>query len=515
MPAVGGLPGVGRASPRARRPALGALGLLALVVAGCSGPWGEGPPPEPVSTVAGDALVHKSTGDAIVVAALPDAFGGLRYSTVATSYSGAEPSIGVNSKGAVFASAFEWVVRSTDGGESWQGVHKAGGGQDFDPMLWVDPITDRVLATHINPQKTCRTIAISDDDGETWRDLPMVCPVTSYGQVDHQKLASGPPAGLEGSRGLLYDSLMTLCYNNRGTTRCAASLDGGLTFVQDVAVDGMPVGTPLPDPVPGVPGLPPVQDTFGECGGLNGPQHHAADGTIYVPYGYECQQARIAVSTDGAVTWTRRDPGEAQLELDPSVTTTDDGTAYYLYRGDDQRIHLLRSKDGFATVDGPYTVSPPEVKGTVFTNIVGGSAGRIAVAYIGTSTSVQSPDDAPGSTRWHLYVGMSLDADADAPTFVTVRVTPADDPLQLGSICVALPCGGSDRNLLDFMGMAIAPDGRPWVAYADGCTSKACRTPGQLNTAESRDDTLSIAWMKNGPSLFASEGRLTAPKQVT
>jgi hypothetical protein len=155
------------------------------------------------------------------------------------------------------------------------------------------------------------------------------------------------------------------------------------------------------------------------------------------------------------------------------------------------------------------------VKGTVFTNIIGGSDGRIAVAYLGTTTAVETPDDAPGSTRWHLYVGMSLDANTEAPTFVTVRVTPADDPVQIGSICVALPCSGSDRNLLDFMGMAVAPDGRPWAAYADGCTSISCRTAGQMNEAESRDDTLSIAWMANGPSLLAAEGRLTMPKPVT
>lgn len=483
-----------------------ALVLLALAVAGCSFSWSDETPGPPTTTVAEDLMAHRAVGDRAEAALLPQAFAGLQVATVDTGYSGAEPTIGVTSQGSVFATAYEWVVRSRDGGVTWQVVHRAPGGQDFDPMIWVEPVTDRILATHINPQKTCRTIAVSDDDGDSWSDETMVCPPASSGQVDHQKLASGPHAGPLASVGQAgYERLVTLCYNDRGSTHCAASYDGGITFPQGVPVDGIPAG----GTVPLMPG--PLAELVGDCGGLNGAQHHAADGTIYVPYGYECRESRIAVSTDGGATWTRRNPRQGELELDPAVATTSDGMAYYLYRGVDHRMHILRSDDHFATFDGPFVVSPPEVKSTVFAAMVSGTKGRIAFAYLGTNGTDAGPDKAPDTADWNVYMGLSLDADAASPTIVTVRANPTSDPVQRGSICMTLPCRHDDRNLLDFIGMAMGPDGRAWVSYADGCTSEACLEPGQTDTRTSRDDALSVAWVRAGPSLLAEKGAVRPP----
>ncbi len=486
-----------------------ALVIVAVAFSGCFGSFlPSEPPAQPSTSIAADLYVHRANGDEAVPATLPAAFGqGMRFSTVSSGFDGAEPSIGVTSSGSVFVSAYEDVVRSRDGGRTWQSVHHAGGGQDFDPMLWVDQDTDRVFATHINPAKTCRTIAVSDDDGETWAERPLVCPPQSFAEVDHQKLATGPFSGPQAAAGgnLPYANLVTLCYNNRGRTHCAASLDGGISFVQDGPVDGLPTSI-LPLPLPSQ-----VTTIVGNCGGLNGNQHHAADGTIYVPYGYECKESRIATSSDGGLTWTRQNPQQAQLELDPAIGTTPDGIAYYLYRGTDHRIHLLRSRDRFVTYDGPFLVSPPEVKSTVFTSLVAGSDGRIAYAYLGNTQNTQGPDDAGPTTQWNAYLGVSLDADVPSPTFTSVRVNPANDPVQRGSICMTLPCQNDDRNLLDFIDVAMGPDGRIWAAYTDGCTSAACRTPGQADVTTSRDDTMYVAWLREGPSLLADKGRLGAP----
>lgn len=479
-----------------------ALVALALAFAGCTQILDGPEPPPPVTTTLSGAMVFRADGEKVVPVPLPAAFGqGFRVASVATGFAGAEPNIGITSQGSVYVSAYESILRSRDGGATWNEVHQMTIGQTYDPMLWVDAAGGRVFSTHIYPDKTCHTLIYSDNpDAEdpTWTELPLRCPSPV---VDHQKIATGPFAGpvASAAAALPYPRLVSLCYNKLSATHCAVSLDGGITYPIDTQVDATP-GSPLA--LPGGPA---------SCGGLTGHQTHALDGTIFLPYGYGCVEARVAVSTDGGMTWTRRDLDADQLELDPEVAVTPDGTAYYLYRGSDQALHLLRSRDRFATTQGPYRVSPPEVQGTVFAGLAAGSDGRIALAYLGTTDSDQGPDDARAATEWHLYAAMSLDADAEAPTFVTVRVTPADDPVQRGSICHSKACRDGNRNLLDFIDLSAGPDGRFWVSYADGCTSDRCLTPNQLNQQTSRDDTAYVAWLMEGPSLLEARGRLAPP----
>jgi hypothetical protein len=468
------------------------LAVVALLAAGCLG-FLEKPPP-PTVTESG-AMVFRTDASRIEAVQLPPEYEGMRFATVATGFPGAEPNIGVTAEGSVYVSAYERILRSRDGGRTWQVMHHMQLGQTFDPMLWVDRDAGRVFSTHIYPDKTCSTLIYSDNPdaaAPSWAELPLRCPSPV---VDHQKLATGPlvgPLGVAG--GILYPNLLTLCYNKLSATHCAVSLDGGMTYLHDGQVDangGQPsLGGPR------------------NCGGLNGHQTHALDGTIYVPYGFDCRRGRIAVSTDGGFTWTRRDLGVDQLELDPEVAVTTDGTAYYLYRGSDQAMHLLRSRDHFATWDGPFRASPPEVKGAVFAGLTAGSPGRIAFAYLGNTQSDAGPDDVPPGTAWNLYVGMSLDADAPAPTFVTQQVNPDGDPVQRGAICHTKACKEGNRNLLDFIDTSLGPDGRVWVSYTDGCTSPACLRGETPDSVVSRSEAASVAWLLEGPSLLG--GRLSA-----
>ena len=474
--------------------------ILLVLLAGCV----QGPKAAPpTTTTLSGAMVFRADGEHITAVPLPAEFGaGFSMASVATGYHGAEPNVGVTPKGSIFVSAYESILRSRDQGRTWTEVHHMDIGQTFDPMLWVDAKTGRVYSIHIYPDKTCSTLIYSDDaddDSPTWRDLPLRCPSPI---VDHEKLATGPLAGPLAPTGavLPFPRLVSLCYNKLSSsvlsaTHCAVSLDGGITYPIDNEVDASPGGNP-------------AEGSPANCGGLNGHQAHAPDGTIFLPYGYDCRRGRLAVSTDGGMTWTRHDLEVDQLELDPEVTVTPDGTAYYLYRGSDQAMHLLRSRDHFETFDGPFRVSPPEVKGTVFAGMTSGSAGRIAVAYLGTTDTAAGPDDAGPGTVWNLYAGMSLDADAAAPTFVTMQVNPADDPVQRGSICHSKACTEGNRNLLDFIDVSAGPDGRFWVSYSDGCTSEECRLPGQLNLQESRDDTTTVAWLLDGPGLLVGRDRL-------
>ncbi|MES2153935.1 MAG: sialidase family protein [bacterium] len=477
--------------------------IAILVAIGASGCFEHTTPttaPPPVASPVG-IMAFQSIGDTAQGVPLPASFGGdIRVLSVSTAHAGPEPSLGVTKNGWIFAAAGASVLRSQDGGRTWPVNHSVPG-TDRDPMLWVDPVTDRVFATHMNPAATCSTIAVSDDQGNSWSDPTLVCPALP-GQIDHQKLATGPYAGplaTAEAKGV-YPQLVTMCFSQPRVTHCAASHDGGKTFAQDRNVAGAPSTPAGPVPL--------ASQLFGDCGGLNGRQRHAPDGTIYVPYGHTCERTVVAVSTDGGITWVERNANHKQLEMDPAVAVDKAGMAYYVYRSDDQRVHLLRSSDRFATVEGPFIVSPPAIKGTVFTSIVAGSKGRIAVAYLGNNASSAAPDDVPRTTAWNLYLSMSLDADDPEPTFATVQVNPDPDPIQRGSVCSINDCKHDDRNLLEFQDLEMGPDGRPWLAYADGCTPGPCTAPGQTNPNTSHDGALTVAWVNEGPSLLEEKGRL-------
>jgi hypothetical protein len=130
-----------------------------------------------------------------------------------------------------------------------------------------------------------------------------------------------------------------------------------------------------------------------------------------------------------------------------------------------------------------------------------GGPGRVAFAYYATKdattdwASVNSDDAAP-ETHWHLFVTYSLDAlkGADA-TFVTVQLTPYDDPIQIGRIHNGGDDGTPDRNLLDFFDMVRDPEGRVYIAYTDGCVAGCA-------SAKDRARATWVAAMAGGPLLF-------------
>lgn len=483
-------------------------GLLAIaLLAGCLSD--EKAPEVPVLPVETDpegvtAIVENGTQ-----AALPAEFkAGFRAEEIHVGYPGAEPNVGVTPSGAVFATVFVdgptdtvpgdgsagGIVRSTDAGKTWELVYTQAVGFTSDPMLWVDPDTGRVFSPQMFPTLACSSFIASDDDGETWQEIPAVA--CGLPVIDHQKVASGPyPAGMPLQPNALYPNLVTYCYNKLTATHCAVSFDGGIRFPYDTIIDTSPLAS--------------FVDTQFSCGGLNGHQHHARDGTIYVPYGFNCGQAFVAVSTDGGITYERRNLGVPNIGLDPEVTSTPDGTAYLFSKSPDGPVYVVRSKDRFLTYDGPFRVSPPEVKTTAFLGMTAGSDGRVAFGYFGSSSDEPIEDDVKDDGVWNAYVTMSLDADAEVPTFVTVQANPAGDPVQRGSICQHRGCVDGNRNLLDFVDLHAGPDGRFYFAYADGCTSEACLAPDG-KPSDSRDAELTVSRLAVGPSLQADQPAFTS-----
>ncbi|MFA5943605.1 MAG: sialidase family protein [Candidatus Thermoplasmatota archaeon] len=464
--------------------------LIVAFTAGCLDSKEPLPTVTPTTTTGPTGVTAVGNGTAAVLPA--EFLSGFRVDDVHVGIDGPEPNVGITSSGAVFATALATIVRSQDHGLSYEPVYTQQVGFTSDPMLWVDTITDRIFSPQMFPTLACSSFIASDDDGATWTEIPAVS--CGLPVIDHQKVASGPvPVGSVFPTSPLYPNLVTYCYNKLTATHCAVSVDGGIRFPYDTIIDTSPLATNV--------------DTQFSCGGLSGHQHHAADGTIYVPYGFTCGQAFVAVSTDGGFSYTRHNLGVPNIGLDPEVTSTPDGTAYLFSKAADGPAYVLRSKDRFATYEGPFTVSPPEVKTTAFLGMTAGSDGRLAFGYLGTDDDAGIEDDVKETAVWHAYITMTLDGEAEVPTFVTVKAS--SDPVQRGSICMLNACADGNRNLLDFVDLHAGPDGRFYFAYADGCTSEKC-VGSDGKAGDSRDSELVVARLAVGPSLQASQPAFTA-----
>lgn len=430
------------------------------------------------------------------------------FSVHAVGQQGPEPSIGVTSSGAIFFQALEKTMRSTDLGKTWiVAPNPLALPATLDPMMWVDKTTDRIFSDQL--YVGCSYLSFSDDDGATWTNNPAACGTPAN---DHQKVTTGayspgsPLAPLGGVA--VYPNVVYYAINGIADARVAISLDGGLTFPY----------TSESAPAASTPGA----DGGSDCAaGLHGKITAGPDGTVYIPHRNSCTRSgggrggpMIGVSTDNALSWTLREAGKSVGTSDhaknPEIGVDTNNTAYLTWPGADNSLYLAHSADHGKTWSTPVAVTPQ--LGTVtMPTVQAGDPGRIAIAYYGIAnvTERAAPDKVNTTARWSLFVTYSINALSEHPTFTTVDVTGLD-PVQVGAISTNTgdaPAGS--RNLLDFIDAVIDKDGRLHVAFADGCTSDACKSPSGKPT-DSRDSMGMVAIAENAPSLFAAKGLLTA-----
>ncbi len=460
------------------RAALASLVLLALVLSGCAAPAARVAP--------ASATVDAS---------------GLSATILDVKATGSEPTMGVTKDGSLYVTGGGAKVwKSSDHGKTWANVADARPRPDLDPYLWVDARTDRIFSSPDNV--VCSNLMWSDDGAKTWSWNPAGgCGLPGH---DHQSLVTGPPPKGVSTQG--YPDVVYYSYNSFRSLALPAPLEQDGTWVTESLDGGMTWGV-------GVDVLP--SDACED--GLNGAPAVAPDGTVYVPIP-RCDGMHVAVSKDAGKTWTVHDILDAgtlganepqgqglvgtsnPYEPNPGMGVDAAGNAFVAFGGKDGRMYLARSVDSGATWSKPMVVSPPDVTSTAFSALVAGDAGRIAIAYLGTNASTdnwpgKAAQNAPDGVAWHLYLTYVTDALAPVPTPVSLRATPADDPVQVGCIWQS---GGSNacRNLGDFIGMA-QHDGRVYVVYSDGCARCA-------DAANSHGDALKVAVEDAGPSLVGS-----------
>lgn len=450
-----------------------ALLLAGLVLAGCVQPGAVETPAGLLDLDPAGVLAFNGKGEPVPPPAGPLA----RFAITALDHKGAEPTLGVTPKGNVFVISGSDVLRSQDKGMTWEIVSPpANFPRTLDPYLHVDPDTGRVFMDHL--YVGCSYLAWSDDEGESWLYNPAACgmPVN-----DHQTLSTGKPAGAAPT--LAYPNVVYYGYNGLAFTGVARSLNGGLTFAGATVAIG-------PD----------------HCGGLNGHIVTGPDGVVYVPAA-GCDEPVVAVSRDGGVTWEQhvidtQGAGRSTPGDDPSVAIDSAGNAYLIFPGKDARMYGSVSTDQGKTWSPAFRISPPQVTSSLMPTSVAGDPGRVAFAYYATTAPTDGWDsvnsaDAAEDARWHVFVTYSEDAllGPDA-TFVTVQVTPDENPVKIGRIWNG-GGGDPDRNLLDFFDVARDAEGRVFVAYTDGCNHQ-CK-----DQESSRDRETTVATLVEGPSLLA------------
>ncbi len=349
---------------------------------------------------------------------------------------------------------------------TWANRSNPANSASLDPIGFVDRDTGRAFTSQLNG--ACSFTSFSNDDGHTWIPSEGCGPPAG---PDHQTIGGGPfHAGPTDCHTPAYPNAVYYCSQyllQPGPATCAMSCDGGVTFG------------------PGVPAW------TTQCGGIHGHVKVASDGTVYVPNRNCGGKAGVAVSEDNGATWTVRvaptttSPLNGYL-IDPSLGVDSSGRIYVGYQRSDGRAFIVTSGNKGVDWEHDQDVGAAlGIQNSTFPAVVGGSAGRAAYAFLGTTTAgAFSNVGFPGV--WHLYIATTFDAGV---TWTTVDATP-NDPVQRGSICVqgtTICCTpGSanctrtvaDRNLLDFNDVTIDKFGRVVAAFTDGCITSRCINGG-------------------------------------
>lgn len=451
--------------------------LVALAVSGCAG---GGPILSPVTDSSGANDPMPST--------TPGNFGS---ELIDTGRHGAEPTIGIDRSGAIFVMAYDDVLKSIDAGIHWTSVHtytrtrnNSASFATLDPYLFVDVPGNRVLVNHLrpgpDPGDLCTFLAVTSDAGKTWMEHPMSCPAYD---VDHPRVAGaglGPSSSTISGLTAAETRPLYLCYSTAKFVRdnqCATSFDNGATWTNHETV---------------------ITRTKDACGGLGGAPLVAPDGTFAIVASFACKGPVIAYTRDNGETWsTSRGPQDpdAGHSMDPEAAFDPDGGVLAVYRRADQRVHLARTPGLGQTWSGPWTLAPDGVGATMFETISIAESGRVGIAFLGTEDSSERPGSVPDGTHWHLHAGVGdVGAPGSGPAIEIHRITSADDPVQVGPICVTnQACPQEARNLLDFIDSAFSPAGDFYVAYTDGCITNECRSSQPGDPSLSRASRVMVA----------------------
>ncbi len=293
--------------------------------------------------------------------------------------------------------------------------------------------TDHVYFAALTSE--CNVVSSTHDGGETWFNQVLVCDLPL---VDRQWLATNGP------------DTVWLAFNGQLGATVMRSDDGGLTFpVRSYVLDD-------------------------SCGARDNLVYSKATDTLYLA-GCNAEGPGVAVSKDGGLTWTWHNVAPRTGDRFSGfcftcnilhVIDADAAGNLYMVWSDPTNgrldIWFAASHDEGQTWSAPVQVN--HANGThIMPWIAAGAEGRAAVVWYATRYE-GVPDEADG--EWYVHAAVTDNAHAETPVFCESLVS--TDPVQFGPICTH---GGSctgNRNLLDFLEVALDSNGNAHVAYTDG-----------------------------------------------
>lgn len=414
-----------------------------------------------------------------------------------TGYAGGESAIAVSNTGAVFyapaVQAFAGVrtqyflggnsgfARTTDLGRTWSFVlpispnlavpsnplGKPGwpAWDQIDDKFYVDRRTGRLFWA--DPDVPSEAVIWSNDDGLTWGFS--LLPVGFGGEWTQVTTAKPRVSRISGYPEVVYacgeyDSVARDVSTTFEGDVCQKSLDGGQTWI--FAGQGF-FGSPL--------ARHPQCDGKTESPNFSPWAAPDPDGRLYELL-FCNGKTYLIRSADEGESWpivTRvpytipnvgpGDTGAAELRTDAR------GNLYLAWSNPGNpnpnsgyapaKVYMATSRNGGRTWSGPLEVLAPGVQGirTHFGFDVG-APGHVAFSYLGTTA---------GRKGFDGYITETADAFSRRPLFWSGLVnSPSEVPLDNGG-------KGSSNGLgLDYVSVAIGPDGTPWASFWDDCAEQ-------------------------------------------
>ena len=356
------------------------------------------------------------------------------------------------------------IWKSTDRGSTWTFVPP--------PLLFggsdMDAAQDDAGRVHILDQSSSNCIYYyrSSDGGTTFDLLKTLQGGGVWGSPNGRCDSSGVPIDRPWVKTFGSDRVYVVTKERVGTG-VSVSQDGGRTFTATTIGRG----------------------AFTE---EQGAAVDPADGSLYIIGGVletldpvlgknPSHEIQVAASPDGrtfsastVVSNPNADLAESEF---PSVAVDAAHNVYAAWSDNSAGtvdVYVAVSRDRGKTWSAPIRVSQGQTVAT-YPTIVAGDAGRIAVAWYGTSDAAKWRGDAHGAS-WYVYAAMSTNALDANPTFEQVKVT--EQPSHHNSICFHLTvCEGLDfatadppgyeRGLLDFFRMVLDSTGALNLVWAD------------------------------------------------